>query len=107
MADERERHYEGEDPMKPQQPRLDAEDLERLRALVEAVKDPAVGAVPPEQARCLRCEGDGSYSELAPCTTCGSDCACNGPRVIVDPCPDCGGSGEAAPPHKKGGEGNA
>jgi hypothetical protein len=47
-----------------------------------------------ERQRCERCEGDGSYSELAPCTTCGSDCACNGPPVIVDPCPDCGGSGE-------------
>jgi hypothetical protein len=32
-------------------------------------------------------------AELAPCTTFGSDCACNGPRVIVDPCPDCEGSG--------------
>lgn len=42
---------------------------------------------------CERCEGDGSYSELAPCTTAGKDCACNGPRVSVDPCPDCGGTG--------------
>ena len=45
--------------------------------------------------RCQRCEGDGSFSELAPCTTSGSDCACNGPRVLVDPCPECGGSGNA------------
>lgn len=45
--------------------------------------------------RCQRCEGDGSYSELALCTTFGPDCACNGSRVTVDPCPDCGGSGNA------------
>lgn len=46
-----------------------------------------------DDERCLRCEGDGSYSELAECTTFGSDCACNGPRVLVDPCPDCDGTG--------------
>jgi DnaJ-class molecular chaperone len=46
-----------------------------------------------DEERCKRCEGDGSFSQLAPCTTFGPDCACNGPRVIVDPCPDCGGSG--------------
>lgn len=50
-----------------------------------------------ECERCERCEGDGSYSELAPCTTFGTDCACNGPRMVVDPCPDCKGSGFAFP----------
>lgn len=47
---------------------------------------------------CPRCEGDGSVSELAPCTTGGSDCACNGPRVLIDPCPDCGGTGQRVTP---------
>jgi DnaJ-class molecular chaperone len=49
----------------------------------------------PDELRCERCEGDGSYRDLAPCTTMGSDCACNGPRVIHDPCEDCDGSGLA------------
>jgi len=48
-----------------------------------------------ERVPCERCEGDGSYSTLAECTTHDPDCACNGPRVIVDPCPDCRGTGEA------------
>lgn len=42
---------------------------------------------------CERCEGEGSYSDFADCTTFGPDCACNGPRVVVNPCPVCGGSG--------------
>jgi hypothetical protein len=44
---------------------------------------------------CEQCEGDGSYSDLAPCTTHDRDCACNGPRVVIDPCEVCGGSGHA------------
>lgn len=55
-----------------------------------------------DEERCQRCEGDGSYSELAPCTTCDSECACNGPRVVVDPCPDCGGTGEAREDERDG-----
>lgn len=54
-------------------------------------------------ARELDCEGGGSYSEPAPCTTGGADCACNGPLVLVDPCPDCGGTG-VAPPAPDGGQ---
>lgn len=42
---------------------------------------------------CSKCEGDGSYSELADCTTFDKDCACNGPRAHVDPCERCNGSG--------------
>lgn len=48
---------------------------------------------PDDREYCQRCEGDGVYSQLADCTTFDPDCACNGPRVSVDPCPDCGGSG--------------
>jgi DnaJ-class molecular chaperone len=51
-----------------------------------------LAAIPDDEV-CERCDGEGSYSELAPCTTFGPDCACNGPRVIVDHCPDCDGSG--------------
>lgn len=43
---------------------------------------------------CPRCEGDGATSDFPPCTTNDYDCACNGPRVSIDPCPLCGGSGE-------------
>jgi hypothetical protein len=50
---------------------------------------------PGDEMYCDRCEGDGSLSELAPCTTHDRDCACNGPRVTIDPCPDCEGSGYA------------
>jgi DnaJ-class molecular chaperone len=46
---------------------------------------------------CDRCDGEGSYMRLADCTTTGPDCACNGPRVDVDPCEVCGGSGELTP----------
>lgn len=48
----------------------------------------------PVTRSCERCEGDGSYSELAPCTTGGPDCACNGPRALVDPCDRCQGFGQ-------------
>jgi hypothetical protein len=48
-----------------------------------------------EEDYCPRCEGDGSYTELAPCTTGGHDCGCNGPRVTVDPCDVCQGTGLA------------
>jgi DnaJ-class molecular chaperone len=43
---------------------------------------------------CPKCEGDGSYSELADCTTFDKDCACNFSRITVDPCPECAGTGE-------------
>lgn len=52
-----------------------------------------VGPFLTDEQRCERCEGEGSYSEVAPCTTFDLECACNGPRVLVDPCPDCGGDG--------------
>lgn len=54
------------------------------------------GAMRTDQNMCERCEGDGSYSRLADCTTGGPDCACNGARVTVDPCDVCGGSGKKA-----------
>ena len=54
------------------------------------------GAMTGDDGYCAKCEGDGSYSELAPCTTFNRDCACNGERVLVDPCEVCGGSGECA-----------
>lgn len=44
---------------------------------------------------CPWCEGDGGYSKLADCTTFDGQCACNGPRVIVEPCDLCEGSGRA------------
>jgi hypothetical protein len=48
-------------------------------------------------AICPACDGDGSYSKLADCTTTGTDCACKRPRVLVDPCDVCGGSGYQPP----------
>jgi DnaJ-class molecular chaperone len=52
----------------------------------------------PDKGRyvdCPRCEGGGNYSEMAPCTTFGPDCGCN-ERVLIDPCPDCNGTGVVA-----------
>lgn len=49
-----------------------------------------------DELDCVRCEGGGNYSEMAPCTTFGPGCGCE-ERVLVDPCPDCGGSGIASP----------
>lgn len=43
---------------------------------------------------CELCDGEGATTELAACTTFDGKCACNGPRVLVDPCPDCGGTGD-------------
>ena len=50
---------------------------------------------PDDRDDCTRCEGGGNYSEMAPCTTFGPDCGCH-ERVLVDPCPDCEGTGYAA-----------
>lgn len=49
--------------------------------------------VKPHDRGCVRCDGEGSYSELPPCTTFDKNCACNFGGVEVDPCPDCGGDG--------------
>lgn len=53
-----------------------------------------------EDNYCEKCDGEGSYSQMADCTTFGPGCGCN-ERVIIDPCEVCGGSGDApaqAPP---------
>lgn len=57
----------------------------------------AITATPVKPECCPRCEGDGSYSELADCTTLDKDCACNFSRVLIDPCPKCDGTGVALP----------
>lgn len=51
-----------------------------------------------QQESCEACEGDGSYNDFADCTTFDKDCACNGPRVTVDPCPYCKGTGNKPQP---------
>lgn len=69
------------------------------RTTNEALNNLADGLVeegwPDDRVSCHRCEGDGSYSELADCTTMDGNCACNGARVLVDPCPKCDGTGMA------------
>lgn len=67
---------------------------ERPASLPRQVKDPAPASVPAYPFVCDQCEGDGSYSEMALCTTFDPGCGCS-ERVIVDPCPACGGSGSA------------
>jgi hypothetical protein len=91
----------GEDPavevaagaLRPWLERMGIQGMDRAAAQQAVGALRSAGVLPPGQDYCERCEGDGSYSGLAPCTTAGADCACNGPRVLVDPCPDCGGSG--------------
>lgn len=83
-------------PFNPDIKRIDIREFREvgfLQELNRLMLHPLGLALEVIEEDCEQCEGDGSYSKMADCTTGGKDCACNGPRVLVDPCDGCGGKG--------------